>query len=137
MKINSANGKTVVTLDEDEALIQYGGKTEIQKQQLSNNNAKDGTHHVFALFSRSEGGYLDIDSHSYSKYNIIESMEAYRIVRSGHPYLHMDDMFSVPFYFDNIGMATHIARMVATVAYPIKIEVVEIEQETGLIIKFH
>lgn len=137
MKINSVNGKTVITLDEDEALIQCGGKTEIQQQQLSNNNAKDGTHHVFALLSRSEGGYLDIGNHSYSKYNIIEGMEAYKIIRSGHPYLHMDDVNGVPFYFDNIAMATHIARVVAAVAYPIKIEVVEIEQETGLIIKFH
>lgn len=137
MKINSVNGKTVVTLDEDEALIQYDGKTEIQKQQLNNNNAKDETNHVFALFSRSEGGYLDIDSHSYSKYNIIESGEAYRIIRNGHPYLNMDDMFSVPFYFDNIAKATYIANRVMVVAYPIKIEVVEIEQETGSIIKFH
>ena len=137
MKINSANGKTVVTLDEDEALIQYDGKTEIQKQQLSNDNTKDETNHVFALFSRSDGGYLDIDSHSYSKYNIIEVGEAYRIIRSGHPYLNMDDMFSVPFYFNSDVQALKIANKMMIINYPMKIEVVEIEQETGLIIKFH
>lgn len=138
MKINSANGKTVVTLDEDEALIQYDGKTEIQKQQLSNNNTKDEANHVFALYSESEGGYLDINSRSYSRYNIIESREAYQIVRNGRPYLHTDNMFSVPFYFDDIATATYIADKVTTmVTHPIEIEVVEFEQETGLIIGFY
>jgi len=137
MKINSVNGKTVVTLDEDEVLIQYDGKIEIQKQQLSNDNTKDKTNHVFALFSSSEGGYLDIDSHSYSKYNIIEVREAYRIIRSGHPYLNMDDMFSVPFYFNSDVQALQIANKMMIINYPMKIEVVEFEQETGLIIKIY
>lgn len=137
MKINSVNGKTVITLDEDEALIQCGSKAEIQKQQLSNNDTRDETNHVFALFSRSEGGYLDIDSRCYSKYNIIEGREAYRIIKSGHPYFHTDNMFRVPFYFNNIVTANKIANKVITAAYPIKVGVVEVEQETGLIIKFH
>lgn len=137
MKINNVNGKTVVTLDEDEALIQCGGKTEIQKQQLSNNDTRDETNHVFALYSESEGGFLDIDSRSYSKYNIIEDREAYRLIRNGHPYFHTDNMFRVPFYFNNIVTANKIANKVITAAYPIEVGVVEFEQKTGLIIEFH
>lgn len=136
MKINSVNGKTVVTLDEDEALIQYDGKTEIQKQQLSNDNTKDETNHVFALFSRSDGGYLDINGRSYSKYNIIESGEAYENIRNERQHLHMNT-FSVPFYFNSDVQALQIANKMMIINYPMKIEVVEIEQETGLIIKFH
>ena len=134
MKINSVNGKTVITLDEDEALIQCGGKTEIQQQQSSNNDARDETNHVFALYSRSEGGFLDINSRSYSKYNIIESKKAYEYIRDGFRQLHMIKF--VPFYFDDIATATYIADKVAMMTtHPI--EVAEIEQKTGFIIGFY
>lgn len=137
MKINSVNGKTVITLDEDEALIQYDGKTEIQKQQLSNGNYKNNGRHVFALYSKNDDGFLDVNCGDYSKYNVVKKSDAYENIRNEYQYLHMGDMFSAPFYFGSSITATHIANRVMLANHSMKVKVVEFGQETGLIIKIY